>query len=86
MNEYLARVYVTLKPGVNDPQGTTIKENVNRLGLASIRDIRLGKYLEIVVDATNLNNATKTVEELCDKVLANPVIEQFSHDITLIEE
>lgn len=74
---FLARVYVTLKPTVNDPQGLTIKGGLHSLGFASVQSVRAGKYMEITVDAKDKSEAEAAVTEMCRKLLANPVIEEF---------
>ena len=73
---FLAKVYITLKPGVNDPQGLTIRGALHQLGFASVDDVRVGKYMEIKIDADR-RTAERDVEEMCDQLLANPVIEEF---------
>ena len=78
---YLAKVYVTLKPTVNDPQGLTVLGALRNLGLSTVNDVRVGKYLEVRVDETNRSRASSLVEEMCDKLLANPVIEEYRFDL-----
>jgi len=78
---FLARVYVTLKPAVNDPQGLTIKGGLHSLGFASVEDVRAGKYLELRVDGGDRAAAEAQVTEMCRKLLANPVIEDFRYEI-----
>jgi phosphoribosylformylglycinamidine synthase len=77
----LARVYVTLKPTVNDPQGLTIQGALHSLGFASVSSVRAGKYIEIKVNAADRSEAEATVTEMCRKLLANPVIEDFRVEI-----
>lgn len=72
-----ARVFVTLKPSVFDPQGQTIAEALHSLGYAGINDVRQGKYFELEVGASSAEEARKLVSEVADKVLANPVIESY---------
>ena len=74
---YLAKVYITLKPTVNDPQGLTIKGALHNLGFASVQDVRAGKYIEVRVDEDDQNRAQEHVNEMCNKLLANPVIENY---------
>ena len=74
---YLARVYVTLKPAVNDPQGLTVMGGLHSLGYPSVSDVRIGKYLEIRVDEDDADAAELAVAGMCDQLLANPVIEDF---------
>ena len=79
--EFLARVYVTLKPTVNDPQGLTIKGALHSLGFAEVDSVRAGKYMELRVDAKDKKTAEKQVNEMCDKLLANPVIEEYRFEV-----
>ncbi len=78
---FLARVYVTLKPTVNDPQGLTIRGGLQSLGFDSVESVRAGKYLEIRVDGDDQAQAEARVTEMCRKLLANPVIEDFRFEI-----
>ncbi len=78
---FLARVYVTLKPTVNDPQGLTIRGGLHALGFAGVRAVRAGKYMEISVDASGRDQAEAQVTEMCRKLLANPVIEDFRFEL-----
>jgi phosphoribosylformylglycinamidine synthase PurS subunit len=77
MSAYLARVYVTLKPTVNDPQGLTIKGGLLSLGFGEVESVRAGKYMEIRLEANDRAQAEKQVAEMCRLLLANPVIEDF---------
>ena len=78
---FLARVYITLKPAVNDPQGLTIKGGLHSLGFDSVEDVRAGKYLELRLDGNDRSAAEAQVTEMCRKLLANPVIEDFRYEI-----
>jgi phosphoribosylformylglycinamidine synthase len=78
---FLARVYVTLKPVVNDPQGLTIRGALHSLGFAAVDSVRAGKYMEIRIDAPDAAAAESQVAEMCRKLLANPVIEDFRFEI-----
>jgi phosphoribosylformylglycinamidine synthase len=78
---FLARVYVTLKPTVNDPQGLTIKGALHSLGFAAVESVRAGKYMEIRIDAADRAAAESQVREMCSKLLANPVIEDFRFEL-----
>ncbi len=78
---YLARVYVTLKPTVNDPQGLTIRGALHSLGFEDVESVRAGKYLEVHVDAKDRAKADKQVTEMCRKLLANPVIEDYRFEL-----
>ena len=76
-----ARVFVTLKPSVFDPQGTTVADALHTLGYASVTDVRQGKYFELEINATSIEEARKIASEAADKLLANPVIESYRIDI-----
>jgi phosphoribosylformylglycinamidine synthase len=78
---YLARVDVTLKPTVNDPQGNTIRDALHALGFGEVGSVRAGKYMEIQVRAASKKKAQEQVTEMCKKLLANPVIEDFRFEI-----
>jgi phosphoribosylformylglycinamidine synthase PurS subunit len=76
-----ARVFVTLKPSVFDPQGTTVNEALHTLGYTAVRDVRQGKYFELEIDASTPEDARRIASEAADKLLANPVIESYRIDI-----
>ena len=78
---YLARVYVTLKPTVNDPQGLTIRGALHSLGFADVESVRAGKYLEVSLAAKSRAQAEKQLSEMCRKLLANPVIEDYRFEL-----
>ena len=81
MASFVARVYVSLKPSVNDPQGRTIADGLKALGFAEVDRVRAGKYIEIFLDAANAEAAGRRVDAMCDQLLANPVIEVFRLEI-----
>jgi phosphoribosylformylglycinamidine synthase subunit PurS len=77
-----ARVYVTLKPSVLDPQGKAIHHSAELLGYSSIEDIRQGKYFEITfAGETSETDARETAEKIAKNVLANPVIEDYRVEV-----
>ena len=77
-----AKVYVTLKPGVLDPQGKAIHHSAELMGYKSIADIRQGKYFEIAIDpSADESDARRSVEKIAGDVLANPVIEDYRVEI-----
>ena len=76
-----ARVFVTLKPSVFDPQGNTIAEALHSLGYNAVADVRQGKYFELEVRAGSQAEAEKVVADVASKVLANPVIESFRVEV-----
>ena len=72
-----ARVFVTLKPSVFDPQGKTVTDALHTLGYSAVRDVRQGKYFELDIDAACPDEARTLAEEAAAKLLSNPVIESF---------
>jgi phosphoribosylformylglycinamidine synthase len=77
-----AKVYVTLKPGILDPQGKAIHHSVELLGFQNISDIRQGKYFEIELDGNlSASEAKDLVSKIADEILANPVIENYRVEI-----
>ena len=78
---FLAKVYVTLKPTVNDPQGLTVRGGLHNLGQSGVADVRVGKYIEVLLDAADAAEAGTRVEEMCRTLLANPVIELFRYEL-----
>ena len=76
-----ARVFVTLKPSVFDPQGTTVSDALHTLGYAAVKDVRQGKYFELDLATTEAAQARALAAEVADKLLANPVIESYRVEI-----
>jgi phosphoribosylformylglycinamidine synthase PurS subunit len=77
-----AKVYVTLKPSVLDPQGKAIHHSVELLGYKNINDIRQGKYFELALDPSiSENEAKATAEKIASDILANPVIEDYKVEV-----
>lgn len=74
------RILVSLKNGVLDPQGQTVRHALHVLGYHQIKDIRQGKVFEIELEGIDRETASKLIPEIADKVLANPIIETFSWD------
>jgi len=75
------KIFVSLKSGVLDPQGKAIERSLHTLGYGGVRDVRAGKYLELDVEAASRPAAEALVREMCDKLLANPVIEDYRFEI-----
>ena len=71
------KVVVTLKSGVLDPQGKAIQQTLNGMGFTNVKDVRQGKYFDIDIDENDEQKAKLSVEEICKKLLANQVIEDF---------
>jgi phosphoribosylformylglycinamidine synthase subunit PurS len=76
-----ARVEVTHLPGVLDPQGATVERALPALGYTNVSDVRIGKAIRLVVDAADEGAARAQVEEMCERLLANPVIEAYEIEV-----
>jgi phosphoribosylformylglycinamidine synthase len=81
MRKVVAKVIVTPKPVVNDPQGLTVKQGLATLGFREVEDVRVGKYIEVSLEAENMSEARERVEAMCKQLLANHVIEDFRFEI-----
>ncbi len=77
MAAWLAKIDVTLKPTVNDPPGLAIREALRQLGFSRVESARAGKHFEVVLEAADQTSAEADVRTMCQRLLANPVIEQF---------
>ncbi|MDZ5783303.1 MULTISPECIES: phosphoribosylformylglycinamidine synthase subunit PurS [Marinococcus] len=73
------QVYVTLKEGVLDPQGSTIENALQTMGYHEVASVQTGKYIELEVEEGN--NLEARIEEMCEKLLSNPVIEDYTYTI-----
>lgn len=78
---FQARVFVTLKSTVNDPQGLTIKDALHSLGFAAVDSVRAGKYMDVRINSADRAEAERQVTEMCRRLLANPVIEEFRFEL-----
>ena len=76
-----ARVYVTLKKSVFDPQGKTIHDALRSMGYSSVADVRQGKFFEVSLEGVTTEAGKKIVEEIAHRVLANPVIESYRVEV-----
>jgi phosphoribosylformylglycinamidine synthase len=72
-----ARVVVTLKKSVLDPQGQAVSRALGALGFSEVKEVRMGKIIELDIDAKDAAEAKKRVEQMCEKLLANTVIEEY---------
>ena len=80
-NKLRFSVTVTLKKDVLDPQGKVVQNTLLNLGMNNLKNIRQGKFFEIEIDESNQNEAEKKVEEMCQKLLANLIIEDYKINI-----
>ena len=80
-NHYHARIYVTLRPSVLDPAGTAVESGLNQMGYQGVTNVRIGKYVELSLTANDDDDATTQLDKICDRLLANPVIENYCFEI-----
>lgn len=80
-----ANIYVTLKDGVLDPQGEAVKKSLYVLDYQDVGEVRIGKFIEVWLDSTDRDKAKQELEEMSDKLLANPVIENFRVEIVEVQ-
>ncbi len=83
---FLARVFISLKPTVNDPQGKTIQGGLGQLGFDTVRSVRAGKYMEIRLDEDSEADASRKISDMCDKLLANPIIETYRFELEEVSD
>ena len=78
---FLVKIYISLKPSVNDPQGLTVLGALKTMGFADTDSVRVGKYLEVKVSQADRAIAEAQIDEMCRKLLANPVIEEYRFEM-----
>ncbi|MFL2763506.1 MAG: phosphoribosylformylglycinamidine synthase subunit PurS [Dehalococcoidia bacterium] len=78
------KITINLKPTVNNPEGLTIKSSLESLGFNNLDSVRVGKNIVVKIDSDDKNEVILQVEEMCNKLLANPIIEQYEFDINQI--
>lgn len=76
-----AKIHITLKNGVLDPQGKATQGALQHMGFGNVEDVRQGKYIELVVNETNRDKASDQVEKMCRRLLANTVVENYSFEL-----
>ena len=82
---FRASVYVALKPAVNDPQGNAVMDGLRALGFHTAANVRVGKYLTLDLEADDQSAAQQQAESMCDRLLANPVIETYTVEVAQAE-
>jgi len=75
------KIYVTLKEGILDPQGKAVQHSLHTLGYTSVKDVRIGKYIEIDIGDPSKEAVEARIKEMCHKLLANPIIEDYRYEI-----
>ena len=81
--KFIAEIHVSLKPGVQDPVGRTILENLPDMGLKGVSELITGKYFKVSLEAASEDDARKLLDQICDKLLANPNIEVYRFDLKM---
>jgi phosphoribosylformylglycinamidine synthase subunit PurS len=79
---YHARIYVTLRPSVLDPAGTAVQSGLKHMGYDNVEQVRIGKYVEVKLRAIDEAAAKQQLDQMCDQLLANPVIENYRFELT----
>lgn len=83
---FLAEIFVSLKPVVNDPQGLAIRDGLRSLGYTEVEGVRAGKYLRVTLSAPTSADAETRVERMCEQMLSNPVTEMYRITLTQLSE
>ncbi len=79
---YHAQIFVTLRPSVLDPAGTAVQTGLHHLGFSSVDQVRIGKYVELTLEAADEDDAKHQLDQMCDQLLANPVIEHYRFELS----
>lgn len=83
--KYHSRIYVTLRKSVLDTAGTAVESGLHQLGYQNVANVRIGKYIELTLEASDQEQAKQELNQMCDQLLANPVIENYSFELTPVE-
>jgi len=76
-----AKIHVTLKQGILDPQGKAIEHALDSLGFKNVANVRVGKYMELDLDQSDMAKAEAEVKGMCEKLLANTIIEEYRYEL-----
>ena len=76
-----ARIHITLRPSILDPQGKAVAHAIGTMGVAGVSGVRMGKYIEITFDHTDPASARAATDQICRKLLANPVMEDYRFEV-----
>lgn len=82
MPKYNARIYVTLRPSVLDPAGVAVQSGLKHMGYENVEQVRIGKYIEMMLNAESEDAAKQQLDVICDRLLANVVIENYRFELT----
>jgi phosphoribosylformylglycinamidine synthase PurS subunit len=83
---YKANITITLRPSILDPQGKTVHHALGELGFERVSRVRMGKYVELWIDAETAEEAERVAREACQKLLANPVMEDYAIALERVDE
>ncbi len=83
--KYLAKIFVTLRPSVLDPAGVAVQSGLKQLGYENVEQVRIGKYIELTITSSDESKARQNLNDICDQMLANPVIENYRFDLIEVE-
>ncbi len=78
---FLAKIRVTLRPSILDPQGKAVEHALGMLGYRQTKDVRMGKYIELKIESDSQSEAEQLTEQICKKLLANPVMEDYTFSV-----
>ncbi len=81
MATYQSRIYVTLRPSVLDPAGVAVESGLKQMGYTEVEGVRIGKYIELTLTASDENTAKQQLDQMCDQLLANTVIENYCFEL-----
>lgn len=83
---YLAKIRVTIRQSILDPQGRAVEHGINSLGFDKVKNVRIGKYIEMQVHVDDKHDANRIADEVCRKLLANPVMEDYSYNLETVQQ
>jgi len=83
--KYRAKIFVTLRPSVLDPAGVAVQSGLKQLGYNNVEQVRIGKYIEVTLISPDENSARQNLDQICDQMLANPVIENYRFELIEVE-
>ncbi|MBH8552357.1 phosphoribosylformylglycinamidine synthase subunit PurS [Nostocaceae cyanobacterium CENA357] len=83
--KYLAKIFVTLRPSVLDPAGVAVQSGLQQMGYDNVEQVRIGKYIELLITSTEEKKARQDLDTICDQMLANPVIENYRFELIEVE-
>jgi phosphoribosylformylglycinamidine synthase len=81
MANYFVKVFITYRKGVLDPQGVAVEKAAHSLGFSKIKDVKVGKYVTMTIEADSIEEVKQEIEEMAKKFLVNPVIEEYTFEI-----